>query len=91
MSTLTITLRDEDRRFIENTMKKGHYISESEVVADAIAELKAREQLQEVRRAELRTQISIGVDQLDRGEGMKWNSERIRTKGRTLLPAPRTN
>ena len=42
MTTLAITLRDEHRKFIEEAMKTGRYVSESDVVAAAIAELKAR-------------------------------------------------
>jgi len=35
MTTVTITLRDEDREFIQSAMKSGRYVTESEAVADA--------------------------------------------------------
>ena len=85
MTTVTITLRDEDRQFIESAMKSGRYVSESEAMADAIAELRAREALRQARLAELRVKVTIGIDQLDRGEGAEWNIDDIRAKGQALL------
>jgi antitoxin ParD1/3/4 len=85
MSTLAVTIKEADRRFIEEAMKSGRYLSESEVVADAIAELKAREQIRQAQLAELKADIDIGIQQLDRGEGRSWNAEEIKAKGRELL------
>jgi len=85
MTTVTITLRDEDQRFIESAMKSGRYVTESEAVSDAIAELRAREELHQARFAELRAKIMTGVEELDRGEGADWNIEDIKAKGRALL------
>lgn len=85
MTTLTITLRDEDQRFIELAMKSGRYVSESEAVSDAIAELRAREELRQARFGELRSKIMTGIDQLDRGEGAEWNAEEIKAEGRALI------
>ena len=42
MTKVTITLKDEDQHFIEAAMKTGRYVTESEAVADAISELRAR-------------------------------------------------
>ena len=85
MTTVTITLRDEDQRFIETAMKAGRYVSESEAVSDAIAELRAREELHKARLSELRTKVMVGIEQLDRGEGAEWDAEDIKAKGRALL------
>jgi antitoxin ParD1/3/4 len=85
MTTVTITLRDEDQRFIEAAMKAGRYVTESEAVSDAIAELRAREDLRQARLGELRTKVMFGIEQLDRGEGSPWNVEDIKAKGQALL------
>lgn len=87
MTTVTITLRDEDRHFIEAAMKTGRYVTESEAVGDAIAELRAREELRQARLGELRAKILVGVEQLDRGEGADWRVKEIKAKGRALLAA----
>jgi len=85
MTTVTITLRDEDQHFIESAMKAGRYVTESEAVSDAIAELRAREGLRQARLAELRAKVMVGIDELDRGEGCEWNVEGIKGKGRALI------
>ena len=85
MSTVTITLRDEDQRFIESSVKSGCYVTESEAVSDAIAELRAREQLHQARFADIRAKVMVGIEELDRGEGADWNSEDIQAAGRALL------
>lgn len=87
MTTVTITLRDEDQHFIEAAMKTGRYVSESEAVSDAIAELRVREELHQARLGKLRAQIMVGVEQLDRGEGGDWDIEEIKAKGRASLAA----
>lgn len=85
MTTVTITLRDEDQHFIASAMKSGRYVTESEAVSDAIAELRTREQLHGARLADLRTKVMAGIEELDRGEGAEWDIEEIKTRGRALL------
>lgn len=87
MTTMTITLRDEDQHFIEKAMKTGRYVTESEAVSDAIAELRAREELHQARIADLRAKVLVGIEQLDRDEGAEWNVEDIKAKGQALLAA----
>ena len=84
MTTVTITLRDEDRAFLQHSLESGRYATESETVADALAELRAREKLHLARMAELKEKIEVGIGQLDRGEGVLWNADEIRAKGQSL-------
>jgi putative addiction module CopG family antidote len=85
MTKVMITLKDEDQHFIETAMKTGRYVTESEAVADAISELRAREELRQARLSELRAKVKVGIDQLDRGEGTEWNVAEVKAKGRALL------
>ena len=85
MTTVTITLRDEDHQFLATALKAGRYVSESEAVSDAIAELRAREALHQMRLAEIREKVVVGLEQLDRGEGTEWDVADVKTKGRALL------
>ena len=87
MTTLTITLRDDDQHFIETALKSGRYVSENEIVADALAALRAREERRQARTAELRAKIKVGIDQLDRGECAEWSAEDVMAEGRRLLAA----
>jgi len=87
MTTLPITLRDEDERFIQNAVRSGSYLTHSEVVASALDLLKAREEFRRIRREQLRTEIQKGVEQLDRGETAEFTAEDIKRLGRERLAA----
>jgi|GEM_PF-2091746 len=41
MTTVAISLNDEDQHFLEEAVKSGRYFSESEVVAEALSEFNA--------------------------------------------------
>ncbi len=82
---MRLILRDEDRRFLEEALRSGRYATESEVVSEAIAELRAREGLREARLGEIRAQVLIGLQQLDGGEGREWSLEAVEAKGREIL------
>ncbi len=79
---MTVTLREEDRQFIDAAMKTGRYVSESEAVSDAIGELRAREELHQARLGELRAKVAIGIEQLERGGASEWKVEEIKARGR---------
>ena len=85
MTTVTITLQDENQSFLESAIKSGRYVNESDVVAEALAELKVREEIRQRRMADLKEKIQVGVGQLDRGESSEWNVEDVKAKGRALL------
>ena len=72
-------------------MKSGRYVTESEAVSDAIAELRAREELHQARLTELRAKVMTGIEQLDRGEGAEWKVEEIKAEGRALLASRRAS
>lgn len=55
-------------KFIAQLLKTGMYQSQSEVVRDGLRLLKEREELKNLRLAELRKEIAIGSEQADRGE-----------------------
>ena len=67
---MSIALRPETERQIEDQMKSGGYSSPDDVVHAALKALEddRRGRLTEIE--ELRQQIAIGLEQLDRGEGV---------------------
>jgi putative addiction module CopG family antidote len=75
MITRPITLLDEHERLIQQALKSGRYVSESEVVAAALSEFQVHEEIRRVRFAELKTKIQVGIDELDRGETAEFNLE----------------
>jgi antitoxin ParD1/3/4 len=55
-------------KFIGELLKSGMYQSQSEVVREGLRLLKEREELKNIRLAELRREIARGSEQADRGE-----------------------
>jgi len=55
-------------QFVAEMLGSGLYQSQSEVLREGLRLLKEREDLKRLRLAELRKEISRGVEQADRGE-----------------------
>lgn len=55
-------------QFVADLLKTGLYQSQSEIVRDGLRLLKEREDLKQLRLAELRKEITVGSEQADRGE-----------------------
>jgi antitoxin ParD1/3/4 len=61
-----MTIPQELRQFVDGAVASGKYRSPEEVVATALRMLQEREQ----KLMALRSDIAIGIAQLDRGEGL---------------------
>jgi antitoxin ParD1/3/4 len=85
MTTVAISLKDEDQRFIEEVVKSGRYLSESEVVAEALSEFKVREAIRSHRISELRAKVQVGIEQADRREFVEFTAEDVKAEGRQRL------
>jgi antitoxin ParD1/3/4 len=55
-------------QFVSDLLKTGLYQSQSEILREGLRLLKEREELKQLRLAELRREIAIGSEQADRGE-----------------------
>jgi antitoxin ParD1/3/4 len=65
---MNVSLTSEMEKFIGRQVKSGQYQTASEVVRDALRLLKDREQLRQIKLEELRKEIQIGIDQIERGD-----------------------
>lgn len=77
MTTRSIILRDEHESVIQQALKSGRFLSESEVVAEALSEFQVHEEIRRAKFAELKAKIQVGIDQLDRGETVEFNLEQF--------------
>ena len=68
MPTRRINLTPEQAAFVEKMVKAGNYRSASAVVSDALRLLQQRRQEDVLKLKALRTQIKIGIDELERGD-----------------------
>ena len=66
---MTIALQPEQEQFIEAQLATGRYTSATEVIGEALRLLEKRNQYDHWVE-EIRTQIDIAAEQLDRGEGI---------------------
>jgi antitoxin ParD1/3/4 len=87
MTTVAIALNDEDQKFIEEAVRSGRYFSESEVIADALAEMKVREAIRRSKIDDLRAKVQVGIEQADRGEFVDFTAEDVKSEGRKRLAA----
>jgi antitoxin ParD1/3/4 len=65
---MNVSLTRELEHFVNQKVTSGLYHSASEVVREGLRLLKEKEDLKKLRLDELRREIAIGVEQLDRGE-----------------------
>lgn len=67
---MNISLTPTQQEFIRATVNRGRYASEGEVVAAALQLLEEREKLYQEKLAELQEKITVGIESLERGEGI---------------------
>ena len=87
MTIVAISLKDEDRHFLEEAVKSGRFFSESEVVAEALAEFRLREAVRRAKLDELRARVQLGIEQADRGDFIAFTAEDVKREGRQRLAA----
>ncbi len=54
--------------FVADLLKSGYYQTQSEILREGLRLLKEREEVKQLRLAELRREIAVGAEQADRGE-----------------------
>lgn len=55
-------------QFVADLLKTGHYQSQSEILREGLRLLKEREELKQLRLAEVRKEISIGTEEARQGK-----------------------
>jgi antitoxin ParD1/3/4 len=74
MPTRNVNLTEHFDRFIETGITSGRFSNASEVVREGLRLLEQREQEEKARIEWLRGAAKEGFDQLDRGEGIEFES-----------------
>lgn len=72
---MNISLPHQLEAWIDERVKTGTYQSASEVVREALRLLREQEDLKQLRTQELRRQLQIGIEQLDRGASRAFDKE----------------
>jgi antitoxin ParD1/3/4 len=74
---MTVSIHPHLLQFIEEQIKAGRYQSPDEVVNSALAQLSVQPELAPEDLEELKSEVAIGVAELDRGEGKEWDPEEL--------------
>lgn len=67
---MNVSLTPALERLVKEKIKSGMYHSNSEVVREALRLLKQRDEVRRHDLAELRAKVAVGLEQLERGEGI---------------------
>jgi len=71
---VTSTIPPEFEQFVQQQVASGEYPSQEDVVTAGLQVLREMKR----RQAEFRREVQVGVDQLDRGEGIALTVEELR-------------
>lgn len=74
MPTRNVNLTDHWDRFVERRVKSGQFSNASEVVREGLRLLEQRQREDEAKLRWLRGAAKEGFDELDRGEGLQFES-----------------
>ena len=72
--TMVCSIPSDLEQFVQQQLATGEYRSQDEVVAAGLLVLRELKR----RQAEFRQEVQVGVDQLDRGEGIKIAATELR-------------
>ncbi|MHC5938792.1 type II toxin-antitoxin system ParD family antitoxin [Nostoc sp.] len=67
---MNISLTPELEQLVKDKVNSGRYHSVSEVMGEALRLLDERDRVREQRLAELKAKIQVGIEELERGEGI---------------------
>ncbi|MEH2399766.1 type II toxin-antitoxin system ParD family antitoxin [Nostoc sp.] len=67
---MNISLTPELEQLVKDKVSSGKYHSVSEVMGEALRLLEERDRIRDQRLAELKAKIQIGIEELERGEGI---------------------
>ncbi len=67
---MNISLTSELEQLVNDRVSSGKYNSISEMIGEGLRLLLERDRVQEERLAELKAKIRVGIEELDRGEGI---------------------
>ncbi|MDB5332957.1 MAG: addiction module antidote protein family [Phycisphaerales bacterium] len=84
---MQLSLAPELEQFVADKVASGRYAAPAEVVSAALSLLKEQEELEAAELEELRKEIAVGLEQIERGEVGPWDVEEIKAEGRKLLAA----
>lgn len=85
--TIALNLSPELQEFVEEALRSGRFVDESELLREALETLRTREEFRQFQVAKLKEKLRDGLVDCDSGRVAEWDGEEIKRKGRALLAA----
>lgn len=82
---MNVSLTPELEKLVNERVRSGMYSSASEVIREALRLLNQQEGLRQRKLEELRKEIQIGIDQIERGEGRPLDIVEMKSRLRKRL------
>ena len=82
---MNVTIDPQWGQFIGEKIRVGQFTSSDEVISSALALMRQQEELTEEDIAELRREIVVGIEQLERGESAPWDPVEMKERLRRRL------
>lgn len=93
---MNVSLTPRLEELVNQKVASGLYNSASEVIREALRLLDEKDRVREMRIEELRKQVAVGIEQLDRGEYTEYDEdslnqmfEDVKIRGRKRLAEER--
>ena len=87
---MNVSLTPELENMVNEKVQSGLYNSASEVVREALRLLKEQDELRRIRLEELRREIQVGIDELERGEGRAIDFEALKAEAHARFEEKQT-
>lgn len=83
--TISLSIPDELRPFLEQAVSSGNFGSEAEVVIEALESFRMREEFRQFQTERLRSKVQAGLEQIERGETEPWDLEEFKRRARAHM------
>lgn len=84
---MNVSLTKELEELVSGKVKTGLYHTASEVIREGLRLLEERDRLYQVRLEELRRDVKLGLNQLDRGESVPFDPAAMKRRLRKRVGA----
>jgi antitoxin ParD1/3/4 len=86
---MNVSLTEELEAMVQEKVASGMYNSASEVIRQALRLLNEQDQIRQMRLEELRREVAIGIEQIERGQVVPFDAEAIIAEGKARMKGRR--
>lgn len=88
---MELSLTPDLQRFVDEKVKSGQFASAAEVITTALELMKDQDEMTPEDIEELRAELAVGLDQLERGECAEWDVEEVKAHLREAAKAKKAS